>query len=378
MSQLEFAIVDLETTGGQYNQEGITEIAIHRFDGRQITDSFISLVNPEMDIQPYVVKMTGINKKMLRNAPKFFEVAKRIIEITKDTVLVAHNASFDYRVLKKEFASLGYDFELPVLCTVELSKALLPEQESYSLGKVCRALGIPVSDRHRANGDALATVELFKLLLLKDGDKKILKESIKTGNARDLSSRLNRLLDKIPHEEGIFYFNRFDKKVIYVGQAKDLRHEVNQRFLQENSSDRKMVKEMQDLSFELTGNSLIGSIRAKEEIKRLRPKYNRLGLKSSNDAKLEASSRQKSGRNSVEFNHPNMILLSKGRQADESSVLLVEDGQLWGYGYVQLNFQLKSMDRLKKLLVKIKANSQYDTLVKDQLDRGKFDKVIRF
>ena len=135
---------------------------------------------------------------------------------------------------------------------------------------------------------------------------------------------------------------------------------------------------MQDLSFELTGNSLIGSIRAMEEIKRLRPKYNRLGRKSSNDAKLEASSMQKSGGNSVKFNHPNMILLSKGRQADESSVLLVEDGQLWGYGYVQLNFQWKSMDRLKKLLVKIKANRQYDTLVKDQLDRGKFDKVIRF
>ena len=137
-----YCILDIETTGGQFNEEGITEIAIYKFDGREVVDQFISLVNPEIPIQPFVVKLTGINNAMLRSAPKFFEVAKRIIEITSDCVIVAHNASFDYRILRTEFKRLGYDFQAKTLCTVELSKKLIPEQPSYSLGKLVRALGI--------------------------------------------------------------------------------------------------------------------------------------------------------------------------------------------------------------------------------------------
>ena len=170
-----YAILDIETTGGQYNEEGITEIAIYKYNGHEVVDQFISLVNPEKPIQPFVVKLTGINNAMLRSAPKFHEVAKRIIEITEGCIIVAHNTVFDYRILKTEFRRLGYDFKKQTLCTVELSKQLIPEQESYSLGKLVRSLGIPVTDRHRASGDALATVELFKILLVKDIDKEILK-----------------------------------------------------------------------------------------------------------------------------------------------------------------------------------------------------------
>ena len=166
-----YTILDIETTGGKYNEEGITEIAIHKFDGHNVVDKFISLVNPEKDIQPFVVNLTGINNKMLRTAPKFHEVAKRIVEITEDSVLVAHNAQFDYRILRTEFRRLGYNFERKTLCTVDLSKNLLPDAESYSLGKLVRSLGIPMSERHRANGDAIATLKLFKLLLAKDMDK---------------------------------------------------------------------------------------------------------------------------------------------------------------------------------------------------------------
>ena len=158
---LMYTILDIETTGGKYNEEGITEIAIHKFDGHKVVDKFISLVNPEKEIQPFVVNLTGINSKMLQTAPKFHEVAKRIVEITEDSVLVAHNAQFDYRILRTEFRRLGYNFERKTLCTVDLSKTLLPDAESYSLGKLVRSLGIAVSDRHRANGDALATLKLF-------------------------------------------------------------------------------------------------------------------------------------------------------------------------------------------------------------------------
>ena len=174
-----YAILDIETTGGKFNEEGITEIAIYKFDGHEIVDQFVSLINPEIPIQPFVVQLTGINNAMLAQAPKFFEVAKRIIEITQDCVVVAHNASFDYRILRTEFRRLGYDFESHTICTVELAQKLMPEQPSYSLGKLVRALGIPVTDRHRASGDALATVKLFKMLLEKDLEKNIVKSFIK-------------------------------------------------------------------------------------------------------------------------------------------------------------------------------------------------------
>lgn len=110
---------------------------------------------------------------MLRSAPKFYEIAKRIIEITQDCILVAHNTSFDYRILRTEFNRLGYDYVKPTLCTVELSQKLIPGQASYSLGKLVRSLGIPVTDRHRASGDAMATVKLFKMILAKDIEKKL-------------------------------------------------------------------------------------------------------------------------------------------------------------------------------------------------------------
>ena len=184
-----YAIVDIETTGGKFNEEGITEIAIYKFDGHEVVDQFISLVNPERDIQPFVVQLTGINSNMLRNAPKFYEVAKRIIEITEDCILVAHNAQFDYRILGTEFRRLGYDYKRKTLCTVELSKDLIPGQASYSLGKLVRSLGIPVTDRHRASGDALATVKLFKLLLAKDTSKNIIQQSIKVNQKNKLDSK---------------------------------------------------------------------------------------------------------------------------------------------------------------------------------------------
>ena len=193
-----YAIVDIETTGGQFNEEGITEIAIYKFDGHEVVDQFISLVNPEKEIQPFVVKLTGINNAMLRSAPKFYEVAKRIIEITEGCILVAHNTSFDYRILRTEFNRLGYDFVKPTLCTVELSKKLIPEQPSYSLGKLVRALGIPMSDRHRASGDALATVKLFKMLLAKDTEKEILISLIKAEIKSGLTPKLLDIVESLP------------------------------------------------------------------------------------------------------------------------------------------------------------------------------------
>ena len=213
-----YTILDIETTGGKFNEEGITEIAIYKFDGHTVVDQFISLVNPEKEIQPFVVKLTGINNKMLQNAPKFYEIAKRILEITKDATLVAHNTSFDYRILRTEFDRLGYNFTRNTLCTVELSKKLILDQPSYSLGKLIKALGIPMTDRHRASGDALATVQLFKLLLEKDVTKTIIQDSVKYHDKRVEKERLQKLIAAVPKELGLFYIHGADGKVIYLGR----------------------------------------------------------------------------------------------------------------------------------------------------------------
>ena len=269
-----YAVLDIETTGGKYNEEGITEIAIHKFDGHKVVDKFISLVNPEKEIQPFVVKLTGINSKMLRTAPKFHEVAKRIVEITEDTVIIAHNAQFDYRILRTEFRRLGYNFERKTLCTVELSQKLLPDAESYSLGKLVRSLGIAVSDRHRANGDALATLKLFKLLLAKDSDKEIIQSVVKAETLGELSPRQLDMVDNVPSETGVYYLHNKDGDIIFIGKSTNIKKRVNQHFTKSGDRARKLQKETKKVSFEKTGSELAAQLKEYEELRRNRPKYN--------------------------------------------------------------------------------------------------------
>ena len=275
-----YAILDIETTGGQFNEEGITEIAIYKFDGHEVVDQFISLVNPEIPIQPFVVKLTGINNAMLRSAPKFFEVAKRIIEMTADCVIVAHNASFDYRILRTEFRRLGYDFESQTLCTVELSKKLLPEQPSHSLGKLVRALGIPMADRHRASGDALATVKLFKILLEKDLEKEIVKDFIKLEIQKGIAPKLLDIVSKLPAKTGVYYIHNEKGNLIYIGKSRNIKKRINQHFTGTTTKCKKIQAEVFTVTYEETGSELVALLKESEEIKINKPIYNRAQRKS--------------------------------------------------------------------------------------------------
>ena len=270
-----YAILDIETTGGQYNEEGITEIAIYKFDGHEVVDQFISLVNPEIPIQPFVVKLTGINNAMLRSAPKFFEVAKRIIEMTEGCIIVAHNASFDYRILQTEFRRLGFKFHKQTLCTVELSKKLLPGHDSYSLGKLVRALGIPMADRHRASGDAMATVKLFKMLLAQDVEKDIVKSLVKTEIKSGMSPKLLDIVEALPSKTGIYYIHNEKGDLIYIGKSKNIKKRVNQHFTGTSNKCKKIQLEVYAVTFEETGSELIALLKESEEIKINKPIYNR-------------------------------------------------------------------------------------------------------
>ena len=173
--KIKYSIIDIETTGGKYNQEKITEIAIFRVNENDKVDIFHTLINPLKKIQPFVEKLTRLNNKMLENKPIFSDVAVEIQDFTKNSIFVAHNVNFDYRVLKKEFKSIGLEFLRKTLCTIKLSKKAFPLEKSYGLGKLTSSLGIKINNRHRAIGDAEATLKLFNTIRKKLSENDIIK-----------------------------------------------------------------------------------------------------------------------------------------------------------------------------------------------------------
>lgn len=212
---------------------------------------------------------------MLRNAPKFYEVAKRIVEITEDCIIVAHNAQFDYRILRTEFDRLGFEYERKSLCTVELSKYLIPGQPSYSLGKLVRSLGIPVADRHRASGDAQATVKLFKMLLDKDTSKKIISESVRLDPKRQLEPRHLDIISGLPSITGVYYIHKADGEIIYIGKSNNIKKRINQHFTGTNPKSKKIQSLVTAVTYEATGSELVALLKESEEIKKNKPKFNR-------------------------------------------------------------------------------------------------------
>ena len=358
-----YAILDIETTGGKFNEEGITEIAVYKFDGHEIVDQLITLVNPEKEIQPFVVRLTGINSGMLKNAPKFHEIAKRLVEITEGCIIVAHNTVFDYRILQTEFRRLGFDFQRETLCTVDLTKKLIPDLESYSLGKLCKTLCIPVSNRHRAEGDALATVKLFKLLIDKDVEKTIIKSSVKHGIEKELSSKFQTILDDLPSEPGVFYIHDINGTILYIGKGKDIKKGMNKILLKTSKKGKTIQKLLTSVTYEKTGNELINALKFQNEVKVHKPKYN-FNLTQNIE--------------SIEFSNPNLIIVDKGRASGEKSVVLIEDNSVLGFCFVDLEYQLNHIEVLKSMVTPIKNNKANRYIIKNYLQKNKVQKIIRF
>ena len=271
-----YSVVDIETTGNGYKGQKITEISVFLFDGEKIIDEFTSLVNPEQAIPYFITNLTGITEAMVRTAPKFYEIAKKVAEITKDAIFVAHNVNFDYNIIRDEFKSLGFDFKRKKLCTVRLSRKIIPGLSSYSLGNICTAEGIEIAARHRAKGDAEATVELFSRLLKRD-DNFTINSFL---NAKSREATLPPLLDKqvvnkLPERHGVYYFKNLEKEVIYVGKANNIKQRVISHFYDKKKKERTMCLETADISYTETGSELIALLRESSEIKHLYPKFNR-------------------------------------------------------------------------------------------------------
>ena len=450
-----YAILDIETTGGKYNEEGITEIAIYKFDGHNIVDQFSSLVNPEKPIQPFVVNLTGINNEMLRHAPKFYEVAKRIIEITDGCIMVAHNALFDNRILTTEFDRLGYHFDKETLCTVELAKKLIPDMPSYSLGKLVRALGIPLSDRHRAQGDAKATVALFKMLLAKDTSKQIITETLRKDPKQQLAPKLLDIIDNIPSETGVYYMHNEAGNIIYIGNSKNIKKRLMQHFTSDNRKAKKMQLEVKSVTFEKTGNELISLLKESEETRQNKPLFNRslsrtlfthqltsfvdengyinlqiekadgrkkaittfsnfqqakssifritdennlcqklTGLESggkscfnyslkecygaciNKESSEDYNTRVKAFLEKNSYETQNMLIIDRGREIDERSVILIENGVYKGYGFYNLNYQINNPEILKSIINPMENNRNVQHIIQNYLRKNKVLKTV--
>ena len=271
-----YAIIDIETTGLSPQRNKITEIAVYIYDGEKIIDEFSSLINPECYISPNITKITGITNEMVGKAPKFWEVAKNIVLLTEGKTFVAHNASFDYNFIRHEFKSLGYDFKREKLCTVQLSRKIIPGRKSYSLGKLCNELKIPLNGRHRAAGDAMATVKLFEYLLLQDSSL----AGLKSGKFFNLQSST---IKKLPDDTGVYYLYNQQGDIIYIGKSKNIRTRILSHFNNEKTGRAlKMMDETYDISYELTGSDLIAQLLESDEIKNHKPKYNRRQRRKSN------------------------------------------------------------------------------------------------
>ncbi|MEE4256270.1 MAG: exonuclease domain-containing protein [Bacteroidales bacterium] len=265
-----FAIIDVETTGLNPAGERITEIAVYLHDGQKITDEYQTLLNPEKRIPFQITGLTGISNRMVADQPRFCEVAKDIVEMTEDRIIVGHNVAFDYRFLRAEFKRLFYDFKRKTLCTKQLSRKLIPKRASYGLGSLCKDLGIENEARHRAAGDALATVKLFEHLRGLEDD--LLKLSL-----RGLNSGLSKkIVDQLPEECGVYYFVDGQGEIIYVGKSLNIRDRILSH-LSNNNTKRamEMRDRVADIKWELTGSELIALLLESDEIKRRKPVFNR-------------------------------------------------------------------------------------------------------
>lgn len=273
-----FAIIDIETCGGKFDfRHGrITEICIVKHDGLQVVDVWSTLINPECHISTYFTSLTGITNDMVRDAPKFYEVAKKIIEMTEGCVFVAHNVGFDYGFIKEEFASLGYKYRKDTLCTVRLSRKLIPGRISYSLGHLCASLGIEIEGRHRAQGDAEATAKLFNLLLqLKSEHPQYKNMGVEEIMTRRIDKIKEYILKKLPEECGVYYFLNKDQEIIYVGKSTNMYQRAIAHFNSKENKSKKLLNDLYNVDFTVTGSELVALLLESSEIKKHKPIYNR-------------------------------------------------------------------------------------------------------
>ncbi len=397
-----YSIIDIESNGAGFRKECIIEVAIFKYDGHEIVDQFISLVNPEADITHFVQKLTRITPKMVKTAPKFHEIAKRIVEITENTTLVGHNIEFDYRMLRQSFQRLGYEFKINTLDTIPLAKKLIPEAESYSLGKLVKSLGIPLVDMHRAGGDARATLDLFKLLISKDHNSEIIQTQFDETNAKTYINKVKELTQDLPNDRGIIYFQDAQGKILYSDFVEDINKASKKLF---NSKSKKYVQiqeQTEQIHFELAGNQILAKLMMRSKnIKKKESfpyslyyknsKYivekNNLNQNTVPILKLKSFTQGLKVINFIktqeEFNDPKELEAKislknrieiwslSGKTLGEKAFILVEKGKITAYGFYEFYNQIQNKSMLEKLKIPIVLpNSDFNNELKLAILKG--------
>ncbi|WP_392437083.1 PolC-type DNA polymerase III [Cruoricaptor ignavus] len=398
-----YAIIDIESNGGKFREESIIEIAIYRFDGHEVTDQFISLVNPEDEISKYVQKLTGITPKMVKTAPKFHELARRVLEITEGATLVGHNIEFDYRMLRQSFKRLGYEFRINTLDTIELSRKLIPNAESYSLGKLVKSLGIPLTSQHRASGDARATLELFKLLITKDIDRKIIEQQFEETNAKTYTNKVKELTQDLPADKGIIFFQNASGEILRCDYSENINRSAKRMFNSKSARVRALQENTRQVNYELTGTPVIAGLMIKNLGISRRNRYSHglfftenqfiisdLNTENRRDAILKFKTYSQAKKviqylsselqltdleylnQKINFPEKNFLLISSGRKIGEKSFLFIEKGRLRGYGFFEINTQINTLEKIHQSMVNAKPDSDTLNELKISLLRGDY------
>ncbi|MBC7946430.1 MAG: GIY-YIG nuclease family protein [Chitinophagaceae bacterium] len=272
-----YAIVDIETTGGYAAANGITEISIHVFDGQGVVEKYETLINPRQPIPRYIQAMTGITDEMVASAPVFEDVAPSIYNILNDRIFVAHNVNFDYSFVRGHLQACGYVLNSKKLCTVRLSRKILPGFPSYSLGNLCHSLGITMQNRHRAGGDTEATVQVFQRIIQNDKDRFIEKSLQKNSKEFILPPHVPKEhFTQLPYTPGVYYFHDAKGKIVYVGKARNVRYRVNSHFSNNSESRQKQnfLRHVHSISYQSCGTELMACILESAEIKKRWPIFN--------------------------------------------------------------------------------------------------------
>lgn len=278
-----YTVVDIETTGGSHGNR-ITEIAAVKTDGEKVLGSYETLINPEVFIPKSITLLTGITNAMVEDAPRFEDVAQDLLAFLEDTVFIAHNVSFDYGIIKNHFDDLGITFNKKKLCTVRLSRGIIPGHPSYSLGKICPALGIENHSRHRAMGDTMATVELFHLLVTKDKEDFIYYSLNQLNREAMLPPNLEKKeFEDLPNTAGVYYLIGESMDILYVGKAKDIKKRITTHFTEKSRKKSELLREIHHVSCVETGNELVALLLESDEIKKHYPPYNKAQKNKSHD-----------------------------------------------------------------------------------------------
>lgn len=275
---MSFAIVDIETTGGFAEGNGIIEIAIILFNGKEIEGRYETLVDAGMPIPRYISSLTGITNEMLYGAPKFQDIAAHVFNLLDKRIFVAHNVNFDYSFLRHHLKLHGYHLDTRKLCTVRLCKKVFPGYLKYSLGSICNEMNIMITNRHRAFGDAEATVKLFAKVIASDKEG-CMKAMLSGKNKHQYLPPHLPLedIERLPEKPGVYYFHNQKGKVIYVGKARSLQQRVKSHFSNNDASKRKQdfLRSIYRVSHQTCGSELMALILESAEIRRLWPEHNR-------------------------------------------------------------------------------------------------------